>query len=340
MFQLAFAKLQSAFVVQEYITIIDNTVSLNTFSDPFTNITTARIYFYRLSPSDPPRTGNARRVLLGSRERAYAGVCANRIETQAAHNHKAHSPGPVGVSALVYANSVSNLNGTIPAAGIQILVDSIEGKVNVPAHRRRLMSAGPETPPKVAPMQEPEVMSVPRKLTQTVRAWSCACNGSSNTVLQLSAADVAGLTFSGFWEQLQNIIPPRLLTNLTKLLAASSRPVDEFLALSQTTPEQCVRQSSLHSSGSLSRIPVQACRGSSCVRRRQSHHRFPHETGGCERHSHSMPGHRAIGDCTRPGQPGWSKRSRDSLRHPLLGPERVPERESGAIRLRLVRPAL
>ena len=175
MFQLAFAKLQSAFVVQEYITIIDNTVSLNTFRDPVTNITTAREPSAALlsSPARKPRTGNTWRVLLGSRERAYTGMCANRIEAQAAHKQKTHSPVPVGVSALVYANSVANLNGTIPAAGIQILVDNIEGKVNIPAHRRRLMSAGPETPPTVAPMQEPEVVSVPRKLTQTVCALSC-----------------------------------------------------------------------------------------------------------------------------------------------------------------------
>jgi len=158
MFQLAFARLQSAFCVQEYITISDNTVSFHTFHDPVTNITTVTPgeYFWDLGS--------------GLTLECAPTALKRKLRTSV----KAHSPVPVGVSALVYANSVANLNGTIPAAGIQILVDNIEGKVNVPAHRRRLMAAGPETPPPTAaPMQEPEVVSVPRKLTQTVCALRC-----------------------------------------------------------------------------------------------------------------------------------------------------------------------
>ena len=99
----------------------------------------------------------------------------------------------LGVSALVYANTVGNLNGTIPAAGIQILADtyasgevagsgrvstltstatsprSIEGKVNVPARRRMLMADNADMATRI-PMESPTVTSVPRKLTQSLSA--------------------------------------------------------------------------------------------------------------------------------------------------------------------------
>ena len=134
-----------------------------------------------------------------------------------------------GVSALLYVNSVTNVNGTVPQAGVNIPVDNIEGKVNVPARRRKLQvaveepAAGSRTLQSAAaePTADEAVHGVPRKLHQT-----------------LSASDIGGLTANGFWEALSSVLPPDLMKNLTQLLEASARPVDEFLDRSGTTPTE------------------------------------------------------------------------------------------------------
>ncbi len=90
--QLVFAKLQSAYVITETITITDNSVSLVTVDDPSADLVT---------------------VVPGEfwSDAAAGGVLQ------------------IGVSGLFYINTAENLaNGTRPQVGTQIPVANIEGK--------------------------------------------------------------------------------------------------------------------------------------------------------------------------------------------------------------------
>jgi hypothetical protein len=98
---LVFDQLQSAFLVQEYITVTDAIVAFSTFKDTSTGETT-------VTPGDVWND-------LGT------GVTIQ-----------------MGVSGLFYVNTAANLNGTIPKVGVSIPVVTVEGKVNVPARRRLL----------------------------------------------------------------------------------------------------------------------------------------------------------------------------------------------------------
>ena len=100
---LVLAKLQSAFVITESILITDATVSLVTVTDKANSTVT---------------------VVPGETfwDAAFGEVFQ------------------AGVSGLFYVDTQQDLMGALPAVGNQITVANIEGKVNVPAHRRRRLA--------------------------------------------------------------------------------------------------------------------------------------------------------------------------------------------------------
>lgn len=181
----AFAKLLNAFLVQEYITIVDTSASLNTFTDPSTNLTT-------ITPG----------------QIWYDAAVGAAFEA--------------GVSALLYVNSVENLNGTIPAVGSQIPESNVQGKVNVPA-RRRLMAA--------SQLQSAAEQGAVTPTDADVAAAAEAVNVTlpGRMMASVSPANMVALTAGGFWETLLNILPPGKSGNLTDLLQTNSVPLANFM---------------------------------------------------------------------------------------------------------------
>ena len=176
---LVLAKLQSAFVVTESILITDATVSLVTVTDKANSTVT---------------------IVPGETfwDAAFGEVFQ------------------AGVSGLFYIDTQADLMGALPAVGNQITVANIEGKVNVPARRRRLatveaLAASQPALDAPAPPAE-QTVHLPRRMTASV-----------------SPAQLAALTADGFWERLFTVLPPSLYSNLTTLLQQTSVPLGEYM---------------------------------------------------------------------------------------------------------------
>jgi hypothetical protein len=98
--------------------------------------------------------------------------------------------------------------------GVSIPVVTIEGKVNVPAKRRRLMTTAEATAAGVGAEDAAEV-----EVTLPTRR-----------VTQADPATVAGLTRAGFWDAAAAVLPPALRANLTAMLNSHAMPAASFMA--------------------------------------------------------------------------------------------------------------
>ena len=189
---LVLAKLQSAFVITESILITDATVSLVTVTDKANSTVT---------------------VVPGETfwDAAFGEVFQ------------------AGVSGLFYVDTQQDLMGALPAVGNQITVANIEGKVNVPAHRRRRLAnvealAASQPAGHAPPPPAEQTVHLPRRMTASV-----------------SPAQLAALTAGGFWERLFTVLPPSLHANLTTLLQQTSIPLGEYMLRQNVTQAEVDR---------------------------------------------------------------------------------------------------
>ena len=189
---LVLAKLQSAFVITESILITDATVSLVTVTDKANSTVT---------------------VVPGETfwDAAFGEVFQ------------------AGVSGLFYVDTQQDLMGALPAVGNQITVANIEGKVNVPAHRRRRLAtvealAASQPAGDAPPPPAEQTVHLPRRMTASV-----------------SPAQLAALTAGGFWERLFTVLPPSLHANLTTLLQQTSIPLGEYMLRQNVTQAEVDR---------------------------------------------------------------------------------------------------
>ena len=174
---LVFDELKSAFLVQELITVTDSVVSFSTFKDTSTGTVV-------VTPGDVWKD------------------LASGVTLQ------------MGVSGLFYVNTAANLNGTIPKVGISIPVVTVEGKVNVPARRRRLLTTAEAVAAGAGASDAAEVeVTLPTQRT---------ANADPITL--------AALTRAGFWDAAAAVLPPAMRANFTALLRANSAPESAFLA--------------------------------------------------------------------------------------------------------------
>ena len=174
---LVFDELKSAFLVQELITVTDSVVAFSTFKDTSTGTVV-------VTPGDVWKD------------------LASGVTLQ------------MGVSGLFYVNTAANLNGTIPKVGVSIPVVTVEGKVNVPARRRQLLTTEQAVAEGAGASDAAEVeVTLPTQRTATA-----------------DPVTLAALTRAGFWDAAAAVLPPALRANFTALLRANAAPESAFLA--------------------------------------------------------------------------------------------------------------